>query len=299
MPAKINPVSLEQPAQPAVAQPAVAQPVTESPALIEKPMYQALGTTTETRSLPVVNTAPAWAAALGSDRYGSWADLAVGTVTQRLRLCPGGAAQIGSPVNEAGRGNDETVHRVLIDQAYWLADSECTQALWRTMMGDNPSSTLGDQLPVDSVSFQRVQDFLRRAAEKYPGATLRLPSEVEWEAACRAGSRGPYSGGLDLRSLAWYHVNSGSVLAPVAGRRPNAYGLFDVHGNVWEWCQAADRTYPPDTDGLPIPSQAFIYRGGGFADTAEDCRAARRGGNQTGDGFPGVGFRFAISADVR
>jgi serine/threonine-protein kinase len=299
LPAKINLVSLEQPAQPAVAQPAVAQPVTESPALIEKPMYQALATTTETRSLPVVNTAPAWAAALGSDRYGSWADLAVGTVTQRLRLCPGGAAQIGSPINEAGRGNDETVHRVLIDQAYWLADSECTQALWRTMMGDNPSSTLGDQLPVDSVSFQRVQDFLRRAADKYPGATLRLPSEVEWEAACRAGSRGPYSGGLDLRSLAWYHVNSGSVLAPVAGRRPNAYGLFDVHGNVWEWCQAADRTYPPDTDGLPIPSQAFIYRGGGFADTAEDCRAARRGGNQTGDGFPGVGFRFAISADVR
>ena len=165
--------------------------------------------------------------------------------------------------------------------------------------GDNPSSTIGDQLPVDKVSFQRVQDFLRRAADKRPGVTLRLPSEVEWEAACRAGSRGPYSGGIDLRSLAWHRANSGDVLAPVATRRPNAYGLFDVHGNVWEWCQAADRTYPPDADGLLIPSQAFIYRGGGFADTAEDCRAARRGGNQTGDGFPGVGFRFAISADVR
>ena len=305
LPANPNVVVPEQPAPPAVVPPAVvlpiivAQPVTEPPTLIEKSMDQALGTTTETRSLPVVNTAPAWAAAVGSDRYGSWAEFTIGTVTQRLRLCPGGAAQIGSSINEAGRGNDETVHRVLIDQAYWLADSECTQALWRTVMGDNPSSTIGDQLPIDSISFQRVQDFLRRAADKHPGVTLRLPSEVEWEAACRAGSRGPYSGGLDLRSLAWYHANSGSVLAPVAGRRPNAYGLFDVHGNVWEWCQAADRTYPPDTDGLPIPSQAFIYRGGGFVDTAEDCRAARRGGNQTGDGFPGVGFRFAISADVR
>ena len=305
LPAKPNAVVPEQPAPSVVVSPAsvlpiiVAQPVTKPATLIEKSMDQALGTTTEARSLPVVNIAPAWAASAGSDRYGSWADLTIGTVTQRLRLCPGGAAQVGSPLNEVGRGNDETVHRVLIDQAYWLADSECTQALWRTVMRNNPSSTIGDQLPVDSVSFQRVQDFLRRVADKHSGVTLRLPSEVEWEAACRAGSRGPYSGGLDLRSLAWYRANAGGVLAPVAGRRPNAYGLFDVHGNVWEWCQAADRSYPPDVNGLPIPSQAFIYRGGGFADTAEDCRAARRGGNQTGDGFSGVGFRFAISADVR
>ena len=285
---------------PAVAPVVTAKPAAESAALIEQPIAQALGTTAaEVRSLPTVNTSPAWAAAVGSDRYGSWANLTIGTVTQRLRLCPGGAAQIGSPVNERGRSNDETVHRVIIEQAYWLADSECTQALWRTVMGENPSSTEGDQLPVDRVSFQRVQDFLRRAADKRPGVTLRLPSEVEWEAACRAGSRGPYSGGLDLRELAWYRVTAGGAIAAVASRTPNAYGLFDMHGNVWEWCQSADRTYPPNEDGLPTPSQAFIYRGGGFADSAEDCRAARRGGNQTGDGFSGVGFRVVISADVR
>ena len=285
---------------PAVAPVVTAKPAAESAALIEQPIAQALGTTAaEVRSLPTVNTSPAWAAAVGSDRYGSWANLTIGTVTQRLRLCPGGAAQIGSPVNEHGRSNDETVHRVIIEQAYWLADSECTQALWRTVMGENPSSTEGDQLPVDRVSFQRVQDFLRRAADKRPGITLRLPSEVEWEAACRAGSRGPYSGGLDLRELAWFRATAGGTIAAVASRTPNAYGLFDMHGNVWEWCQSVDRTYPPNEDGLPTPSQAFIYRGGGFADSAEDCRAARRGGNQTGEGFPGVGFRVVISADVR
>jgi formylglycine-generating enzyme required for sulfatase activity len=236
---------------------------------------------------------------VGSDRYGSWADLTIGTVTQRFRLCPGGAVLIGSPPSESGRGNGETAHRAIIDQPYWLADTECTQALWRTVMGNNPSSVAGDELPVDQVSFQRAQDFLRTAAEKYPSATLRLPSEIEWEAACRAGSRGPYTGGFELRKLAWYRVTAFDRLSAVAGRQPNAYGLFDVHGNVWEWCQEASRSYPPDADGLSVATHAFVYRGGSYADTAEDCRAARRGGNQTGDGTKGVGFRLAVSVTIR
>jgi formylglycine-generating enzyme required for sulfatase activity len=104
---------------------------------------------------------------------------------------------------------------------------------------------------------------------------------------------------MDLRSLAWFRATADDRIAPVAARRPNAYGLFDVHGNVWEWCRDSHRSYPPDRDGLPVATHAFIFRGGGFADAAAECRAARRGGNQTGDGFAGIGFRLAISAEMR
>jgi len=271
-----------------------------APVLVEQPLAQALAPPLpDAPPSPTIDTAPRWASAVGADRHGSWAELTVGTVVQRFRLCPAGAAQLGSPLDERGRGNDETLHRITIERPYWFADTECTQNLWRTLMNDNPSSTIGDRLPVDQVSFQRVQEFLARVGEKRPDASVRLPSEPEWEAACRAGTRGPFTGGMELRSLAWYRATAGDGLAAVAGRRANAYGLFDVHGNVWEWCQAADRSYPPDVDGLPIATHAFVYRGGGYADTAEDCRAARRGGNQTGDGSAGVGFRLAISASMR
>ncbi len=295
------PVLTAQPAAPPAAPPAVAAPAT-APALVEQPIDQALAKpepVVETPGLPTVELAPAWASATGSDRYGAWADLTIGTVVQRFRLCPAGNVLIGSAPGESGRRGDETAHRATIAQPYWLADTECTQILWRTVMGGNPSSSIGDRLPVDQVSFEQVQEFIQRVTAQRPGIALRLPGESEWEAACRAGSRGPYTGGLELRTLAWYRVTANDRLAAVAARQPNAYGLFDVHGNVWEWCQDAASSYPPDVDGVPVTTHAFVYRGGGFADVAEDCRAARRGGNQTGAGARAVGFRLALSAAMR
>jgi serine/threonine-protein kinase len=297
----VAPTPVTTPAPPAPTEP-VAK--TGPSALVETPIDQALAVPVKepeppVAAVPTVDTHPAWASANGADRYGAWAELTIGTAVQRFRLCPAGGVQVGSPLNERGRRNDETLHRATIERSYWLADSECTQLFWRTVMGDNPSSTPGEELPVDQVSFQRVQEFLQRAQAKRADVTLRLPSEIEWEAACRAGSRGPYTGGLDLRSLAWYRATAGDRLAAVGARQPNAYGLFDVHGNVWEWCQDAARSYPPDVDGLPVATHAFVFRGGSFADAAEDCRAARRGGNQTGDGAIGVGFRVAITATMR
>lgn len=303
----VTPAPVPAPTALAPAAPAAPSPVTPTPpsALVEQPIEQALSQTpaaepaNDAPALPTVDSAPAWAAKTGADRYGSWADLAVGTTVQRFRLCPAGPAQIGSPANESGRRSDETAHRVSIDQPYWLADTECTQELWRTVMGDNPSSTVGDHLPVDRVSFQRVQEFLARMAQKQPAVVVRLPSESEWEAACRAGTRGPFTGGQDPRKLAWYRVTATGTIAAVAGRQPNGYGLYDVHGNVWEWCADVTRSYPPDVDGLPVATHAYIFRGGSFADSVEDCRAARRAGNATGEGAVGVGFRLAISATVR
>jgi formylglycine-generating enzyme required for sulfatase activity len=166
-------------------------------------------------------------------------------------------------------------------------------------MGHNPSSQEGDELPVDQVSHQQVLTFMSKLQQKRTNVAVRLPTEVEWEAACRAGTLGPYTGGMELSSVAWFRSTAHDGIAPVARRLPNAYGLFDVHGNVWEWVQDVHRQYPAGAYGQPVASHAFIYRGGSFADHAADCRAARRGGNQTGDGALGLGFRMAITADFR
>jgi eukaryotic-like serine/threonine-protein kinase len=292
----------------AVAKPELIEPVvTPIPApassLIEQPMEKVVKPEplppATTPSLPVVNTKPVWASSTGGDRYGRWAILSIGTTTQRFRLIPAGTVSLGSPDNEKDRHDDETLHRVTLNHAYWLSDTECTQLFWRTIMGENPSSREGDQLPVDNVSHQRVLTFMNTVRQQRADANVRLPSEVEWESACRAGTMGPFTGGIDIRSLAWYRATADDGIAPVARRLPNAYGLFDVHGNVWEWVQDVNRNYPAGAYGQPVASHAFIYRGGSFADNAADCRAARRGGNQTGDGAIGIGFRIAITADMR
>lgn len=249
--------------------------------------------------MPTLRIRPPWASALGADKYGNWAELTVATVALRFRLCPGGPFLMGSPADEPGRQAGEALHRNVIAQPYWLAETECTQRLWRTVMGDNPSSLAGDDLPVDNVAWQRAQEFLVRLNARAPQLSARLPNEAEWEAACRAGSRGPYSGGLDLKAMAWFDATADGHPLAVAAKHANALGLFDIHGNVWEWCQDAARDYPPEFDGLPSPSHAFVFRGGSFAEDAATCRAAMRGGNQTGDGFIGVGFRIAASADAR
>jgi hypothetical protein len=295
-----NTPSVTLPAPPAL--PATTPPiVSASPVLVEKPLDDILKnpSTPIAKALPSVNTTPSWARATGSDRHGRWADLVIGTATIHFRLLPASAVTIGSPEHEPGRNYDETQHRATIANAYWVSDTECTQLLWRTIMSNNPSSTQDDDLPVDQVSYQHVQSFISRLRASRPDAPVRLPSEVEWEAACRAGTLGPYTGGMELRSLAWYRTTASDRLAPVARKQPNAYGLFDVHGNVAEWCHDVDRTYPRDPNGNPISNHAFIYRGGNFADAAIDCRAASRNGNQTGDGLIGVGFRLVITADMR
>jgi formylglycine-generating enzyme required for sulfatase activity len=161
---------------------------------------------------------------------------------------------------------------------------EVTQAQWKALMGNSPSSFQGDDLPVEQVSWEDCQKFLAKLTGKVgQGLTCRLPTEAEWEYACRAGSQGEYCFGDDERSLgeyAWYFANSEGKTHPVGQKKPNAWGLYDMHGNVWEWC--ADwygDCYSPsaatDPKG-PASGMARVLRGGSWYCYPELCRSADR-----------------------
>ena len=163
---------------------------------------------------------------------------------------------MGSPASEAGRGNDEAQHRVTITKAFYLSETEVTQESWQKVMGANPSGFNGASNPVEQVSWNDCQSFCQSSG-------LRLASESEWEYACRAGTTGPYAG--DLASMAWFGDNSGNSTQPVKQRKPNAWGLYDMHGNVWEWCEdgyaeSASSTQQASTGNVG----ARVLRGGGW-----------------------------------
>lgn len=190
---------------------------------------------------------------------------------------PAGEFQMGSTQSE----DEKPVHKVKISEVFYLGKYEVTQAEWQAVMGNNPSSFKGDRLPVESVSWNDCQEFLKKLNAKKDGYTYRLPSEVEWEYACRAGTTGDYAGNLD--EMAWYASNSGDKTHPVGQKKPNAWGLHDMHGNVYEWCQD---WYQGSYDGAPTNSIAWesgsdkqfrVLRGGSWFVDARDCRSVHRG----------------------
>ncbi len=197
---------------------------------------------------PNPNPFPApWAVAWGEDRYGLWQAFEIEGVRQVMRWIVPGRFEMGSPSDEPERDDDETQHTVTLSRGYWLADTACTQALWQAVMGNNPARFKEDpQCPVEQVSWNECQDFIVAANERLPdGPGLRLPSEAEWEYACRAGSTGPFSWGDDLSTdRANYNGNYPYADAPkgeyrqrtleVLAFEPNLWGLFQMHGNVWE-----------------------------------------------------------------
>jgi len=231
-------------------------------------------------------------------------DLGDGVVIE-LVLIPAGSFKMGSPDNEAGRwGNqDGPVHRVRITRAFYIGKHEVTQEVWEKVMGTNPSSFKGAKNPVDSVSWDDCQEFLKKlnALGKERGQ-FRLPTEAEWEYACRAGTKTRFcSGDADggLADYAWFDANSGGAPHPVGTRKPNAWGLHDTHGNVWEWC--ADwygedyygKSLRDDPTG-PATGSIRVLRGGSWFNDAGLCRSAFRN-------FPDLriaylGFRVVVSS---
>jgi formylglycine-generating enzyme required for sulfatase activity len=214
-----------------------------------------------------------------------------------------GSNQMGSNYSDTldNYDNEKPVHTVHLTQPFYLGKYEVTQGQWQAVMGNNPSAFKGDaNLPVEQVSWDDVQEFMRRLNGREGGATYRLPTEAEWEYAARAGSTTAYSFGNDARLLgeyAWYNGNAGGTTHPVGQKKPNAWGLHDMHGNVWEWVQDWHGTYPSGTVTDPVgPSSYFppqsVYRGGGWLYTARSCRSASRSGAPTGFRNDGLGFRL-------
>ena len=288
------------------------------------------------RTRTVSKPKPSWAEKAGTDRFGRWADLAVptgrgGAVRQRLRLIQPGTFRMGSPDDEPGRYGDEgPVHDVTIRQGFWLFDTPCTQRLWRAVMRSNPSEFKSPLRPVETVSFDDAQAFLSQLNDRVNDLNLTLPSEAQWEYACRAGTtEATCAGPMEilgannapvLDRIAWYGGNSGvdfdfpngrdssdweakQYEHDKAGTRlvrqkdPNPWGLYDMLGNVWEWCEdgwhntyadsPADGTARPPSDG----AADRVIRGGSWGSNASGARSAVRSRNDPSYRNGNVGFR--------
>ncbi|MFD1624877.1 SUMF1/EgtB/PvdO family nonheme iron enzyme [Azospirillum griseum] len=261
-------------------------------------------------------TRPGWADALGRDRFGLWTEIVVEpegggeSVTQRLRWIPPGRFLMGSPEDEPERYGDEgPQHAVTLSRGYWLFDTTCTQALWRAVMGANPSGFWGDgRRPVERVSWNDVQGFLTRLNGRVPGLDLCLPTEAQWEHACRAGTTTPFSFGVTITpEQVNYDGNSPYADGPkelyrkstvsVGSLPPNAWGLYEMHGNLWEWCADGKRTYSaePATDprGPENAVARRVLRGGSWGNDARLARAACRYWFPPDDRSADFGFRCA------
>ncbi|WP_436515518.1 formylglycine-generating enzyme family protein [Ekhidna sp. To15] len=204
-----------------------------------------------------------------------------------------GSFTMGSPEDEAGRNiAREKQHEVIITKGFWLAETEFTQSDWEKIMGTNPSTRKGKSHPVETVSHEDVQKLLRKINNG--GNSFRLPTEAEWEYACRAGTTGPYSG--DLEKTVWHLGNSGRVSHQVATKDPNPWGFYDMQGNILEWCSdwlQEDNTNEKVDPKGPNIGEYKVQRGGQFTGRTRHTRAAdRQRGNPEARDFY-VGFRLA------
>ncbi|MEM9456959.1 MAG: formylglycine-generating enzyme family protein [Myxococcota bacterium] len=281
---------------------------------------------------------PAWAHAIGRDRYGLWATLRVRGVEQRMRWIAPGRFMMGSPESEPGRWEDEgPQHEVTLTQGFWLADTPCTQDLWQAVMDENPSRFRSPRRPVEQVSWDDVQRFLVRlnqGGEDERAARWCLPTEAQWEYACRAGTTAAtHAGPIEilgdnnapvLHDIAWYGGNSGvdydldefedsaewpemqyphtrAGTRDVGLKQPNQWGLYDMLGNVEGWCADVPRDYeaaavqnPGQYDG---PSR--VRRGGSWFSDARLVRVACRRRLPPGHRRGHLGFRLARGQDLR
>jgi formylglycine-generating enzyme required for sulfatase activity len=212
------------------------------------------------------------------------------------RYVPAGTFQMGSPAGEDGRDSDETQQPVTLSSHYWMGETEVTQGQWEAVMGSNPSHFKEDKrLPVENVNWNDAQEFIQKLNQQHrlgAGWQWALPSEAEWERACRGGTTGAYAGDLDR--MAWYSSNSGGKTHPVGAKEANAYGLYDMHGNVWEWCEDAyQERLPGGEDPLVVSGTNRVFRGGCWYGIGRGCRSADRSRDSPGNRHQDFGFRLA------
>ncbi len=219
-----------------------------------------------------------------------------------LMLIPPGEFLMGSPAFEEGRRDDETQHKVTLTKPFLMGVKEVTQPHFFRLLRKNPSKFKAVKHPVEQVTWDEAVEFCGRLSdlpsEKRAGRVYRLPTEAEWEYVCRAGTTTAYSFGKDrgqLSNYAWWKVNSGGATHPVGLKKPNPWGLHDIYGNVWEWCQDRHGGYftaiVTDPTG-PASGLTRVVRGGSIYDDSRS--ASRRGYSQPHRGSS-LGFRVVCT----
>ena len=232
------------------------------------------------------------------------------TIGMEFRLIPSGEFMMGSPKDEPDRGDDESQHRVEISEAFYLGKYEVTQGQWKEVMGTSPwkdevlKVNEGDDYPATNVSWDDAVEFCKKLSRR-EGVEYRLPSEAEWEYACRAGSETDYSFGVDAADLgkhAWFNDGIGERYAHEGGQKlGNNFGLYDMHGNVCEWCGDWYRddyyeSSPPRDPMGPDEGSDRVNRGGTWLNGAQNCRSAFRYGNSPDYRYFNLGFRVLRSS---
>ena len=256
-------------------------------------------------------TKPSWATSVGYDDYGLFAELRYGEVVQRFRWINPGQFQMGSPESELQRYDDEQQHEVHLSEGYWLADTVCSQALWLGVMGENPSRFNGHDKPVEQVSWDDTKEFIERLNKDIAELAVRLPSEAEWEYACRAGTTGPFSFGDNITPEQVNYDGSEPYAEGAKGLDrhetvavktlpANPWGLYEMHGNVYEWCEDwFQATYQQDSKVDPLgpdSGQTRVVRGGSWVSDGYGghVRSASRSSDEPDLRYDRIGFRLAL-----
>lgn len=227
-------------------------------------------------------------------------EFTVNGVTFKMIYVEGGTFQMGATPEQGSEAfsYEKPVHSVTLS-CYHIGETPVTQALWEAVMGSNPSKFKGDNLPVETVSWNDCQEFIQKL-NQLTGKKFRLPTEAEWEYAARGGkhhSPYKYAGSNSIYEVAWYDDNSGFGTYPVKTKKPNALGIYDMSGNVWEWCQdwygAYSGSAQTDPKG-PASGSYRVPRGGSWCSSAGYCRVSTRNSSHPDDRNSIYGFRLSL-----
>jgi len=227
-------------------------------------------------------------------------DVIVNSIGMDLVYIPAGSFEMGSPYDEKGHQQEEPLRKVTLTKAFRISATEVTQAQWEAVMERNRSQFKGEHHPVEKVSWRDAVAFCEKLSEK-ENHIYRLPTEAEWEYACTAGKECAFSGCQPADSVAWHAKNSGDKTHPVARKQPNAWGLFDMSGNVAEWCAdfyQSEVPIEPQTDPAgPEEGVRRVIRGGGYDTFPIGCRCAARHSARATHKFTDTGFRVVMEIE--
>ncbi len=226
----------------------------------------------------------------GEDKFGIWIDVKIINQIQRMRWIKPGDFLMGSPDDEPYRYDYETQHEVTLSKGFWIADSTCTQGTWQSIMNSNPSKNIGAQNPIENISWHDCDKFIIKLNSLFKKLSFALPTEAQWEYACRAGTQTPFSFGINILPNQVNYNGEHPYLGQekqlyrkktiaIKSLPANQWGLFEMHGNVWEWCNDWFDNHPKGGIIDPVgPSEGSykILRGGSAFSGAADCRSAAR-----------------------